>query len=254
MAASLPHVAEATANGALKLDNYTLDKFVTLPGYSVLAKIDKSYAYGDKEDSFKELCKVAAPVKNFFIAEVPVQEYGDMDNQDVATRLGVKSEEFPAYFLFKGSAENPVKFVGFPDPTSKKPATWDDDEDGTWEPPMIEDPSTENLITWLKVNGIRVPSVGTIPELNEVATAFMTGGFSASEIEKAKKLAAGEFKDDPKAPVYVKVMEKVKEKGADYLDKEIARVTKIMSGKITEEKEAELKTKKSILNIFASEK
>jgi endoplasmic reticulum protein 29 len=254
VAASLPQVAVATASGALKLDNFTLDKIVAVPGYSLMAKIDKSYAYGEKEDAFKELCKVAAPVKNFFIAEVPVQEYNDMENKDIADRYGIKSEDFPGYLLFKGSKENPVKFAGFPDPTSKKPATWDDDEDGEWEAPMIDYPSTENLITWLTINGIRVPSKGTIPELNEVAKAFMTGGFSASELEKAKTMATGQFLYDPQAPIYPKIMEKVKEKGADYLEKELARVTKIMTGKLTEEKEAQLKAKVNILKVFIADK
>ena len=42
-----------------------------------LVKVDKSHAYGEKEDAFKELCKLAHPVKDLLIGEIPVTEYGD---------------------------------------------------------------------------------------------------------------------------------------------------------------------------------
>jgi len=132
--------ARATAMGAVKLDNYTFDKLIATPGLTVMVKVDKSYAYGEKEDAFKALCKLAYPVKDLLIAEIPVQEYGDKENEDVATRLGVKTDEFPAYFLFKGSVESVVKFVGFPNPASSKPKNWDDEEDGEWEAPTIDNP------------------------------------------------------------------------------------------------------------------
>lgn len=244
--------ARATAMGAVKLDNYTFDKLIATPGLTVMVKVDKSYAYGEKEDAFKALCKLAYPVKDLLIAEIPVQEYGDKENEDVATRLGVKTDEFPAYFLFKGSVESAVKFVGFPNPASSKPKNWDDEEDGPWDAPMIVEPTTENLVLWLRKNGIRTPSVGTIAELDEVAMRFLKEGLKDADIEVAKTLAAGAHKDDKKAPIYVKIMEKVKAKGEAYVQTELTRVEKLITGKISEEKKAELADKIKILNVFAS--
>lgn len=236
--------------GALKLDNYTLDKMVAVPGLALLVKIDKSYAYGDKEDAFKELCTLAYPVKNFLVAEVPVQEYGDKENDDIREKYGVKAEDLPAFFLFKGDIASPVKFAGFADPASQKPATWDDDEDGEWESPMISDMTAENLALWLRTLGVKMPSVGTIAELDEVAKKFMKD-LSPALIEEAKKLADGEHANDKKAQIYVKAMEKVREKGVGYVEGELARIKRIMAGKITPEKMAEMTDKQRILNVFA---
>lgn len=243
--------AYGSVQGAVKLDNYTFDKFVTLPGVTTMVKVDKAYAYGEKEDAFKEVCKLAFPVKNFLVAELPVQEYGDKENEDVQKRLNVKTEEFPAFLLFKGSTEG-TRFAGFPDPSAKKPATWDDAEDGDWEPPMISDITAENLALWLRQQGVKMPSIGTITELDEVAKRFMKGGSRDKDLAEAKSLADGEHKTDRKAPMYVKIMQKITEKGDEYPEKELARVQKILAGKVTPEKKEELSDKVKILRVFAT--
>jgi endoplasmic reticulum protein 29 len=240
----------ATAMGAVKLDNYTFDKMITTPGLTWLVKVDKSYAYGDKEDAFKELCKLAFPVKDFLLGEIPVQEYGDKENSDLQEKFGVKTDDFPAYFLLKGSFESRVKFEGFADPRAQKPSTWD--EDGKWEAPMLADITTENLNLWLRRNGIKMPSIGTIQELDEIVKTFLKDGRKDSDLDAAKKLAEGEFKSDKKAPIYVKTMQKIKEKGDGYVTTESGRVTKLMSGKMAEEKMKQLGDKLKILNIFAT--
>jgi endoplasmic reticulum protein 29 len=249
--AALVSQAHATAMGAVKLDNYTFDKVIAFPGYNWLVKVDKSYAYGEKEDAFKELCKLAHPVKDFLIGEIPVQEYGDKENDDLREKLAVKVDDFPTYFLFKGSFESRVQFTGFADPRAVKPATWDDGEDGAWDAPMKKDITVDNLALWLRMNGVKMPAIGTITEMDELAKSFMTGGMKDTDIESAKKLAAGDHKNDSKAPMYVRIMEKIKEKGAAYVQTELGRVKKLMSGKITPEKQAEMNDKVKILNVFA---
>merc|ERR1719353_296532 len=107
--------AEGTALGAVKLDNYTFDKTLKIAlgaGTSFLVKFDQSYAYGEKEDEFKELCKLAYGVKNFLVGEVPVQEYGDKENSDLADKFGLKKENFPAYFLFSADKKEGLRYSG----------------------------------------------------------------------------------------------------------------------------------------------
>jgi len=242
-------VAEA-AQGAVKLDNMTFDKMLSVPGLTLLAKIDKAYPYGDKEETFKELCKLSYHVKDFLIGEIPVQEYGDKENEDLQKRFEVRTDEFPVYLLFKkGAAEPPIRFEGFPDPNAKKPASWDDEEDGPWEPPFRTDVTPENFVTWLRMKGVKMPYGGTILDMDEVAKKFMKG-FKDDDFAEAKKLAEGEYKDDAKAAVYIKIMQKIKEKGAAYVGTEMARVKKLMAGKITPAKQTELDTKVKILRIF----
>jgi endoplasmic reticulum protein 29 len=249
--ASFVSAAHATAQGAIKLDNYTFDKMVSIPQASWLVKIDKNYAYGDKEDAFKELCKLGYVVPNFFIGEIPVQDYGDKDNSDLAENFGVKSDDYPAFFLIQNGGNSIIRYKGFADPKAAKPHDWDDDEDGAWEPPMLKDVTAENLRTWLKVHGVKMPAIGTISELDDVAKTFMKEGMKDSELAKARKLAEDEYKNDRKAPMYVKIMEKIQSKGADYVQQELARVKKLLAGKITAEKKDELSDKVKILNIFA---
>merc|ERR1711988_143696 len=217
--------AVGTAQGALKLDNYTLDKVLAIPDQSVLVKFDKSYAYGEKEDEFKVLCKLAYAVPNFFIAEVPVQEYGDKENDDLRERFKIDKDDFPVYYLFNEKNKEGKKYSG-----AVKAA---------------------DLGTWLRQNQIRMPAIGTIDELDQIAKKFMKEKADA-DIESAKKLAEGDYKTDRKAGMYVKIMQKVKEKGEGYIETETKRVAKILEGKVTPEKAAEMGDKMKILGVFAT--
>merc|ERR1711933_122010 len=86
---------------------------------------------------------------------------------------------------------------------------------------MITDVTAENLVLWLKKEGIKMPSIGTIFELNEVAKRYLADGLKDSDLAEAK--------------------------GVDYIQTELTRVKKILEGKITEEKKAELEEKVKIL-------
>ena len=53
-----------------------------LQGTPVIVKFDKDYAYGEKEDAFKEFAgKVGAGSSDVIVATVAVQEYGDKINE-----------------------------------------------------------------------------------------------------------------------------------------------------------------------------
>merc|ERR1719310_835483 len=97
-----------------------------------------------------------------------------------------------------------------------------------------------------------MPSIGTIAELDEIAVRFLKEGLKDSDIDAAKKLAESEYASDKKAAIYVKTMEKVKAKGEEYVKGEMARVEKIMKGKLTPEKKAELTDKLKVLTVFAN--
>lgn len=225
IAAAAPFVADATAQGALKLDNYTFDKVISIPDFSFLVKFDQSYAYGENEDEFKTLCKLSYSVPKFLVAEVPVQEYGDKDNEDLATKFSVKKDDFPVYFLFNAANQDGLKYSG----------------------PVKAD----TLISWLRRNKIKMPSVGTIAEMDEVVRGFLKNDMGATYLDKVKQLASGDYSNDRKASMYVKIMEKIKEKGHAYVDTESKRVTKILSGKVAEEKKEEMQDKLKVLGVFA---
>lgn len=216
--------------GAVKLDNYTFDKVLELSastGSSLLVKFDKSYAYGEKQDEFKLLCKQAYSVKNFIVGEVPVQEYGDKENSDLAEKFGVKKDDWPVYYLFSAEEREGVKYTG-----SIKAA---------------------DLGAWLRRNKVKMPAIGTIGELDEIVQAWLKNDLADSHVQAAKEIAEGSYKDDPKAAMYIRIMEKVKSKGEIYVADETKRVGKILEGKVHEEKKAELTDKLKVLAAFQRE-
>lgn len=225
--ASFTQGAESTALGALKLDNYTFDKVVQIPGQQFFVKFDQSYAYGEKEDEYKVLCKMAHSVPKFLVAEVPVQEYGDKENDDLRERFKLKKDDFPAYFLFNEANKDGVKYSG-----AIKAA---------------------DMATWLRRQKIPFPAIGTIAELDEVAKAFLKEGLADAQIEAAKKIVEESYKTDKKAQMYVKIMEKIKAKGEAYITDESKRLGKILEGKLAPEKKEELSDKLKVLSAFTKD-
>lgn len=217
--------ALGTANGALKLDNYTFDKVIGITDHSFVVKFDNSYAYGEKEDEFKALCKVVYDVPNLLVAEVPVQEYGDKDNDDLRERFKLTKDDFPTYLLFDKANKDGLKYSG--------PITASD------------------IGAWLRRNNLKVPAIGTIADLDVLAKKFLTEGMKDEVMAEAQTLADGTYKTDKKSDIYIKIMQKLKEKGEGYIATETARVTKILGGNVTPEKQAELGDKLKILGMFA---
>mmetsp|Transcript_10051 Transcript_10051/g.26714 ORF Transcript_10051/g.26714 Transcript_10051/m.26714 type:complete len:293 (-) Transcript_10051:138-1016(-) len=213
------------AAGAISLDNYTFDKVLSLPGQVVLVKFDQSYPYGEKQEEFEKLSKHVYSVPNFFVADVQVAEYGDKQNDDLRLRFDLKREDFPVYILFKGI-----------------------DDRTTYSGKV----TASDISSWLRRKGLKVAAIGTIAELDDIVAKFMRGGLADAEIEAAQELAETTFKDDAKAPLYVKIMKKIKEKGEGYLATETARLEKIMAGQVADHKRTELADKTRILTVLSS--
>lgn len=222
-------------HGAVKLDNYTLDKIlVNFPDYNFLLKIDSSHAFGDKIRHFEKLCEVAVGVPTFMIAEVPVHQYGAKENDDVRQRFKLETAELPVFFfldhrLARGDrealSEVALRYDG--------PITADD------------------LAAWLRKQGVLIGSPGTIAELDTLVRAFLKEGLSGLRLEEARQLVTEQFGHDKKATTYVKFMEKMKERGADYVAKEQERISKILSGNVKPEKKADFEDKLTLLKHFA---
>merc|ERR1719401_1642292 len=93
-----------------------------------------------------------------------------------------------------------------------------------------------------------MPSIGTISALDEVVQKFLQESLAAEHLEAAKLLVEQEYQNDRKAGMYIKIMEKIKERGVGYLKDETQRVQLILKGKISEEKRVEMGDKLKILN------
>jgi len=132
-------------------------------------------------------------------------------------------EDFPAYFLINEASPAGLRYTG--------------------------NVKADLLVTWLRRQKIPIPSLGTIDELDQLAQKFIKEGADAV-LEEARKVA--EDIPDKKAAIYIKIMQKIKEKGEGYVAAEVERVGKISGVSLAAEKKAELEEKLKILEIFHS--
>jgi hypothetical protein len=261
----------AVKRGALKLDNYTFDKMAMAPGLNLIVKVDKLYGYGSWE-VFHNLCDMIHKVPNTLLADVPVtlaERDAEVpihlppENDEITTRYGITMQDFPAYLLFPANNKDLMKPImfrdGFADPDAKKPKTWDDDEDGQWERPVIRLLNIENVATWLKTHGIVLPAIGTIDDLDDLVEKFMRTEKNDERktiMAEATVLAEGKHVADPKAPIYLKIMKKVLDTDDEYVDKELARVERVLgaSGEMKKEQKRVMLTKQKVLEVFVDHK
>merc|ERR1711971_288315 len=107
-----------------------------------------------------------------------------------------------------------------------------------------------DLASWLRRQGVKIASVGTIADFDEIVARFAAGAGTEADVQQAQKLADGEYKDDRKGAVYVKIMKSIQKKGGTYAKTETARLEKVMAGQISDEKRSELTEKVRILGMF----
>lgn len=216
-------VRTAGTHGCLKLDALTMDKMLEVPGFAFLVKIDEPYSFGEKADAFKTICQAASVVPNFFAAEVPVQRFNEKENDEVRVRFNLTLEDFPALYLFIEGHREGLRYT--------------------------DAVQTPNMIRWLRSNGIMMPSITSIDELDALVEIFLQDP-KLRHVEEAKQIAT-KYSTDPKAPIYAKTMEKILEKGTAYPVEEVKRVMKILEGKVHPQKRKELGEKLKVLKIFA---
>ncbi|CAI5515449.1 unnamed protein product [Closterium sp. Naga37s-1] len=105
------------------------------------------------------------------------------------------------------------------------------------------------------VSGSLLETAGRIAELDEIATAFAAAKEGDWAGLKAKAEAVKVADDKAKhAAIYVKTMKNIIEKGADYAEKEAARLTRMLAGSLKPEKADDFTIRKNILSAFVQTK
>ncbi|XP_032239133.2 endoplasmic reticulum resident protein 29 [Nematostella vectensis] len=219
---------KATSKGVVSLDTLTFDKVIG-KHKAVLVKFDQQYAYGEKEDQFKEFAKKAATQAKLLIAQVGVSEYGEKDNEELQKRYGIKKEDFPAFKLFLQGKDSPVTFTG----------------------DVMVDKLSEFIV---KHTGLWIGLPGCVEEFDTLAKEFLQtpvseAGMVVSKAEKLVKETSDE-KGKSSGDMYVKIMKKIQEKGTGYIDTEITRVKKLLKDKLTENKKKAFHDRLDILTSF----
>ncbi|CAH2986185.1 unnamed protein product [Chilo suppressalis] len=219
----------ATSHGSVELDEYSFDK-ITGKFEASLIKFDVAFPYGDKHDAFVALAKDAKDVDELLVAEVGVKDYGEKDNEELAKKYGATKDNFPVVKLFVKGKTEPIAF---------------DDIKGF---------TSDELRRFVRENtGLYLSLPGCVRELDKLATKFI----KAKTDERKKLFAKTEEvltnlreKDTVSGKIYKTIMEKVLEKGDDFVKSENDRVKKLLSGKISEEKKKELGMRLNILQSF----
>lgn len=215
--------------GAISLDSFTFDKMLSKFKAS-LVKFDVTYPYGEKEDEYGKVAESARFSPDLLVAEVGVQDYGDKENSDLAERFDVKKDDFPVVKLFLEGQKEPLTFSG--------------------------DFKADELKNFIKQHSsVRLVLDKCLQQFDELAEKFIEQRGKVEQInimEQAEELSQslrGEA-EKKSAGVYIKMMQKVIERGPNFILSEMERVKNIKDGKITTAKKEEMQGRLNILQSF----
>ncbi|KAG8189667.1 hypothetical protein JTE90_022482 [Oedothorax gibbosus] len=220
----------AGLKGAVSLDSWTFDKVIS-KFKATLVKFDITYPYGEKEDEYGKVAESARFSPDLLIAEVGVQDYGEKENSDIAERYGVSKDNFPVIKLFVDGKSDPFTFSG-----------------------EVRADEIKSFIK--KYSQVRLVLDKCLPQFDEFAERFVAAaGKDQMEVilTEAKEAAKDIPSDSEKksADVYIKMMQKVIERGVGFIASEKERVKNIKEGKITTAKKEEMQGRLNILHSFA---
>jgi len=133
-------------------------------------------------------------------------------------------------------------------------------EHARFKPGSDKDFKAENIKSFLRQHtGIYLPLAGCIESLDEMADRLLATEdkkewekiLKEAETEAAKVGAEGE-KQKKRADLYVKIIKKIISDGLSFAEKEVERTKKLLEGRITDTKKAELGEKINILRSFST--
>lgn len=216
--------------GCTPLDTYSFDKII--PKFrATLVKFDAAYPYGEKHEEFGKVAESTRGVQELLVAEVNVKDYGEKDNADLAEKYGVKIKDFPVLKLFRKGLGDPITYTG--------------------------EFKEVDIIQFVKANtGVYIGLPGCIEKFDRIAGEFIKIRDKARREElykEATEVVSGGL-ETPKsteyANIYLKLMQKIMEKGDEFVQAEIQRVENLRKTKITIEKKETLQKRLNILQSF----
>jgi len=220
------------SKGIVALDSLTFDKVLSKFKISIV-KFDVSYPYGEKHEEYVKLGSIYQSVDNLLVAEVPVKDYGDKDNEDLAIRYGLTKKDFPVVKLFVNGQSEPYTF---------------DDENFNQE-------KLQQFVVKYSKTVVYIGLPGTIEQFDELASEFA----KEKSVEKRQDIllraemlwdkTEGKQKQRS-AEIYVMSMRKALEKGDKFYDNETIRINNVLKGSMTREKKADLGVRLNILESF----
>lgn len=217
---------------------------------AVLVKFDESYpSKSELDKQYKQFATDLRFTPSVLVAEVKVPYRGDTEkDEDVseerrfAEKLNAaKTESLPVVVLFKrGQLDSPITF--------ERKA-----EDGS-------DFTAKALRDFVRtsVPSVRITLESCIESLDELAAQFTAEKVTAEKRKallkeaeaKAAKLTTEADKNSGKT--YVKIMEKILDRGNLFISSERQRIDNMLGGKMSEQKKKQLQARLNILESFQS--
>ncbi|XP_008547622.1 endoplasmic reticulum resident protein 29 [Microplitis demolitor] len=219
--------------GCVPLDTITFDKVISKFKAAVV-KFDVAFPFGNMHEEFGSVAETTKDVEDLLVAIVGVKDFGDKDNADLAKRFDIDKKDFPVVLLFVQGQTKPIKLL------SKE---------------NEQDFTATNIKRLVRAKtGIYLGLPGCVEQLDRLAEEFKI----ADEKERQEILSkARDFEMTlPEqhrlaAKVYVKMMEKILEKGDEFVQSEHTRIDGLLKGKLSNDKKRTMEEKKNILQSFA---
>lgn len=227
----LPSTIAEDCKGCVPLDSFSFDK--VLPKFKVaLVKFDVAFPYGEKHEEYG---KVAAATKNsqdLLVAEVGIKDFGNKDNADLAKRYDIKKENYPTVLLFIQGKSEPIRFI------TKEDADF----------------TADNIKRFIRSkSNIYMGLPGCVEQLDRLADEFKSSNEkNRQEILSKARLFEETLPEEQRsaAKVYVKMMERILERGDVFVQTEESRIDGLLKGKLTNEKKKLMEEKRNILQSF----
>jgi hypothetical protein len=217
------HVAETP--GAMKLDHLTLDKVIDAvknTPKSVLVAIFCRPA--EKLPEYKLLVDSLYNVSNLLFSETWVDHDDDSpQGKGMETRYNLDADKFPEYRIYSQKIPKGLTYNG--------------------------KNRFEEIATWIDVHSdLELPHHDALVDFEKLTSRFVHSDNKREVLQKATTLAAES--GDAKARHYVSIMQKVLDRGNEYIAKETERISDILKGEIPDDTRSDFSSKLKVLNSF----
>ncbi|VVC36132.1 Hypothetical protein CINCED_3A024866 [Cinara cedri] len=179
------------------------------------------------------MSSVYQSIDELLVAEVPVKDYGDKDNEDLAIRYGLTKKDFPVVKLFVAGQPEPYTFT---------------DEE-------FNQDKLQKFVSKHSKTIVYIGLPGTLEKFDQLAAEFAKEKLADQRkniLLKAENLwdsIEGKQKQRS-AEIYVKTMRKALEKGDEFFHTETVRINNVLKGSMTNEKKADLGIRLNVLESF----
>ena len=210
----------------MELDESNFDKVINKFEASLI-KFDIPIPFGEKHKAFVAFAKESIDQKDLIIADVLVKDNGDKNNEALAKKYGATRKNLPVIKLFINGKSEAITFGG-------------------------KGFTSDELRKFVRENtGLYLSLPGCLEEFDKLTTQFMKGKKDVRKIvlKKTEDLLNGSGKSSS-GKIYATVMEKILEKGDDFIQSELERMKKLLRGQVSDEVKKQLGTRINILQTF----